>query len=210
LFNTGKECPNGDVIGAGGTYVNQSALNDRGLLVRTSSTGDSLWMFTYEYQDSIVTNGRGRFFDVLPTADGGFIAAGVVQIPFGGPYPVDYSQDTWVVKVDSLGCIVPGCTGVGIEEQVTNLLGALRIYPDPVAIGQPFTLELELPGSLHGVPLTATVVGADGKVLWQQALGSIVGRTSFSIHLPGPSAGMYYVHISSQGKWLTGGKLIVQ
>jgi hypothetical protein len=203
----GKECPNGDLIGAGGTYVSQGPNNEMGLLLRTTSTGDSLWMFTYHYQDTIISNGQGRFYDVLPTADGGFIAAGVARNPVGGPYPPGYSQDTWVVKVDSLGCIVPGCNSVGISEQATNLLDAISIFPNPVQSGHQVTVQLDLPLSVTHLPLQLSVVGMDGRVVHQQR---IAGNGAHQLALPGLSAGLYYIHLASEGKWLTGGKLVVQ
>ena len=68
-------------------------------------------MRNYFYYDADVEEGQGRFFDVLPTADNGCIAAGVAYNPVNAPYPPGHSQDTWVVKVDSMGCVVPGCDG---------------------------------------------------------------------------------------------------
>ncbi|MBS1937332.1 MAG: hypothetical protein JSS84_05920, partial [Bacteroidetes bacterium] len=124
-----KEFPNTDLIACGVAY---DGGNQQGLLLRTKANGDSLWMRNYAYHDNVIDQGTGRFWDVLPTADGGCIAAGVAYNPFGGPYPPGYSQDAWVVKVDSMGCIVPGCDGVGITEQVTNLAGALKLWPNPV------------------------------------------------------------------------------
>ncbi|MBL7964778.1 MAG: T9SS type A sorting domain-containing protein [Flavobacteriales bacterium] len=207
LLLAGKECPNGDLIGAGGSFVSTGPNNDKGVLLRTTSTGDSLWMFTYYYQDSIISNGQGRFYDVLPTADGGFIAAGVARNPVGGPYPPGYSQDTWVVKVDSLGCIVPGCNSVGISEQATNLLDAISIFPNPAHDGQQVTVQLTLPPSVAHLPLQLSVVGMDGRVIHQQR---IAGNDAHQLALPAVSAGLYYIHLAADGKWLTGGKLMIQ
>lgn len=210
VFFTAKETDAGDLIAAGVIYEGISPNIQKGLLTRVTSEGDSLWMFNYFYQDDVITTGQGRFYDVLPTADGGFIAAGAAYNPVGMGYPPGYSQDTWVVKVDGLGCIVPGCNSVGITEQATNLLDALRIWPNPVASGQAITVQLELPPSLHGLPLTATLVSADGKAVWQHALGTVVGQATLNLQPPQLSTGMYYVHVASEGKWLTGGKLVVQ
>lgn len=209
----GKETPTGDLIACGVTYAEQG---QKGLLLRTNSQGDSLWMRSYYYQDEVISNGQGRFYDVLPTPDGGFIAAGAVYNPIQAPNPPGYSQDTWVVKVDAEGCIVPGCNGVGITEQATNLLGALTIFPNPVAQGGSVTVQLDLPPSVDSSPLQYTVVTADGRVVLQEQLPSgispspseRVGVRAFSLsHL---SSGLYYIHISTGSKWLTGGKLIVE
>ena len=52
----------------------------------------------------------------------GFIACGATNGCYSGNCPPQYEQDAWVVKVDSLGCIVPGCNdfGTAITEQITN------------------------------------------------------------------------------------------
>ena len=206
LFFAGKETPGGDLIACGVTYAASEANNvQQGLLLRTTSEGDSLWMFSYFYQDDVISTGQGRFYDVLPTQDGGFIAAGAAYNPVGGPYPPGYSQDTWVVKVDGNGCIVPGCNGVGITEQATNLLDAFTIYPNP-ARGQA-TVRLTLPPSVAHLPLELSILGMDGRVVHQQR---ITGNGEHQLALQGVSAGVYYIHIASEGKWLTGGKLAVE
>ncbi len=202
----GKETPDGDLIACGVTYEASQANNvQQGLLLRTTSEGDSLWMFSYFYQDSLISTGQGRFYDVLPTHDGGFIAAGAAYNPVGGPYPPGYSQDTWVVKVDGNGCIVPGCNNVGITEQATNLLDALSIFPNP-ANGST-TIQLTLPPSVAHLPLELSMVGMDGRILYQQR---ITGNGDHQLALQGVSAGVYYIHIASEGRWLTGGKLVVE
>src|SRR5690606_27236541 len=120
----------GDIIACGVSY---DGGQQQGLLLRTTSNGDSLWMHNYAFHDSVIDQGSGRFWDVLPTPDGGFIAAGAAYQPFNAPYPPGYSADAWVVKVDSMGCIVPGCDGLtGITEQFTNLSDAVTLYPNPV------------------------------------------------------------------------------
>lgn len=202
----GKETQDGDLIACGVTYANSDMNNvQQGLLLRTTNEGDSLWMFSYFYQDSVIDNGQGRFYDVLPTYDGGFIAAGAAYNPVGGPYPPGYSQDTWVVKVDGNGCIVPGCNNVGITEQATNLLDAFAIFPNP-ARGQA-TVQLTLPPSVAHLPLELSLVGMDGRLVYRQR---ITGNSEHQLTLHGMSAGGYYIHIASEGKWLTGGKLVVE
>ena len=198
----GKETPNGDLIACGVTYVD---FVQRGLLLRTNSEGDSLWMRTYFFQDDVISNGQGRFYDVLPTPDDGFIAAGSAYNPVDAVYPPGYSQDTWVVKVDGDGCIVPGCNTVGVTEQATNLLGALSIFPNP-AQGRT-TISLTLPPSVANEQLQLCLVAADGRIVHRQ---TITGNGQHTLALEQLSAGVYHVHISATGKWLTGGKLVLE
>lgn len=72
-----KECTNNDLISCGVSYA---IGEQQGLLLRTNSLGDSIWMRTYFYADTLFNDGQGRFYDVLPTQDGGFIATGVVDL----------------------------------------------------------------------------------------------------------------------------------
>ena len=203
----GKETPDGDLIACGVTYAASEANNvQQGLLLRTTSTGDSLWMYSYFYQDDVISTGQGRFYDLLPTNDGGFIAAGAAYNPVGGPYPPGYSQDTWVVKVDGNGCIVPGCNSTGITEQATNLLDAFTIFPNPAQSGQPVTLQLDLPPSVGPGPWQCTVVATDGRVVRSFTITGTTGQLATDNLSPG----LYYIHIATEGKWLTGGKFIVQ
>jgi len=209
LFFAGKECPNGDLIAAGVTYaaMGMGANNvQKGLLCRTTSTGDSLWMFAYFSQHDSLTDGTGRFYDVLPTADGGFIAAGAAYFSASGNNPQGISQDTWVVKVDGNGCIVPGCNNVGISEQATNLLDAFSIYPNP-AHGSA-TIQLSLPPSVASGALQLSVVGSDGRLVMQHPWPQ--GVSSFSLPVSDLAPGIYYAHVAQGGKWLTGGKLVVE
>ena len=199
----GKETPTGDLIACGVTYAEEG---QKGLLLRTNSQGDSLWMRSYYYQDEVISNGQGRFYDVLPTPDGGFIAAGAVYNPVQAPNPPGYSQDTWVVKVDADGCIVPGCNGVGITEQATNLKDALTIFPNPVAHGGSFTIALDLPPSVANDQLQLTVVAADGRVVHSQPLQGLAEE----LPTTNWASGLYHMHISSGTTWLTGGNLVVE
>ena len=197
-----KQVPNGDLIACG---VSEEIGGYQGVLLRTTSSGDSLWMRRYFYQDAVISQGVGQFYDVLPTDDGGFIATGPVYSQLNMPNPPGYSQDAWVVKVDGQGCIVPGCNIVGISEQATNLLDAFSIHPNP-AHGST-TLELTLPQSVHASNLELTLVSADGRVVQRER---IVGNGTHVLDLSQRGAGIYYAHVASGGKWLTGAKLVVE
>lgn len=126
LFVVQEVQPQEDLIACGFAYVGSQL---SGILLRTTAMGDSLWLREYAYYVDQVMNGKGAFYDVQPTHDGGFIAVGVALSVAG-----NYGQDVWVVKTDSMGCIVPGChliTGVGT--QITNLKDVLRVWPNPAA-----------------------------------------------------------------------------
>ena len=204
IFAT-KQFPNSDIIHCGVTY---DGGQEQGLLLRTTSDGDSLWMRNYWYNDRLVPQGQGRFWDVLPTADGGCIASGFAGAPFDPPLPPNWSQDAWVVKVDSLGCIVPGCDGVGITEQVTNLGDALRLWPNPVS-GQ-LHVGISLPGNLKTTgPLMLSVTSLAGQLVLQQHVPtSVPGEVELDVSAL--AAGTYALHLSDSTWWLAGSKFVLQ
>ncbi len=204
-FFAAKETPNGDFIACG---VSQVPIGYHGVLFRTSSEGDSLWMRKYVYQDDVILDGAGQFYDVLPTPDGGFIATGPVYGRLDAPNPPGYSQDAWVVKVDGDGCIVPGCDGVGITEQATNLLDAITVFPNPVQQGGSVTVQLDLPPYLQGKKLELTVVASDGRVVAKEWFHGTTNNYQLTTNNYTPD--LYYLHVSAGSKWLTGGKLVVE
>lgn len=123
-FDTGiisiKPATDGGYIGAGlslstefGGYI--------GFLVRIAENGDSLWRRNYQW----VEGNHSFFRDVINSENGGFVACGLV---YSNP-ELDLSLDSWVVKTDEYGCVVPGCQVSILEnEQQVNFL----TYPNPV------------------------------------------------------------------------------
>ncbi len=190
-----------DLITAG--FTNQNGFY-KGLLLRTSSAGDSLWMREYVYYDELVTNGKGAFYDVQPTPDGGFIAVGVAL-----GIPGQYTQDVWVVKTDSMGCIEPGCHVItGVETQITNLKDVLRVWPNPVAAGSVVQIGLQLPTTFSPQgALRLTVVSSDGRLVHEQNVA--FGATSITIGTP-LASGLYHLHLSDAQRWISGAPMVVE
>ena len=204
LFVVQEVQPQEDLIACGFAYVGSQL---SGILLRTTAMGDSLWLREYAYYDDQVMNGKGAFYDVQPTHDGGFIAVGVALSVAG-----NYGQDVWVVKTDSMGCIVPGChliTGVGT--QITNLKDVLRVWPNPAASGGSIQLEINLPeGFIAQGALRLTVVNSLGQVVHEQPIAPPAGQVSLSFAGRWGSAGLYHLHLSDATRWIGGTELVVE
>jgi Secretion system C-terminal sorting domain len=200
-----KERTDQSLIACGVSYYGG---DQQGLLLRTTSEGDSIWMRSYFYQDTLMQDGTGRFYDVLPTDDGGFIAAGAAYHSATIGYPDGYSQDTWVVKVDSMGCIIPGCDATGVTEIITNLQGALTVWPNPVSSGAATVqIRIDLPASLSGKnDLQLSLLNSTGQLVAQQR----AQEGNNTLPLSALPAGLYYVHLTSGKTWLSGTKLVVE
>ncbi|MBK9275391.1 MAG: T9SS type A sorting domain-containing protein [Flavobacteriales bacterium] len=200
-----------DLIACGQRYYQTMGgiPHSKGLLLRTNSQGDSLWMREYFYYDSLMADGEGTLRDVQPTPDGGFVAVGAAYGSVSGNNPPGLSQDVWVLKVDSLGCVEPGCDLVtGITAQVTNLKDALRVWPNPVAGGGSVTVGIALPEGLRKGALRLSLISADGRLVMEEPLPASASSSSFPISaLP---AGLYFLHLSTPDTWLSGTKLVVE
>jgi len=206
LFAAKEITPGGDLITVGQSYVSAPS---RGILLRTTTLGDSLWMRYFEYSDSIMNRGRGWLRDVITTSDGGFIAVGSAGGLSNDPNdPPAYSQDLWVIKTDSLGCLVPGCDLItGLNSQVTNLRDALTLWPNPTA--GPLEVKIALPGSgPKESPLRIVVTSLDGRLVQERNLPAERNQL-VRLDLSQEAAGLYSVHLVEGGRWLAGVKVVV-
>ena len=207
LWTAKEMAPGGDLIAVGQSNL---AAPMRGILLHTTNQGDSIWMRYYEYSDSVVNRGRGVLRDVMPTTDGGFIAVGSAGGLSNDPNdPPAYSQDMWVIKTDSLGCLVPGCDLItGLSSQVTNLREALTLWPNPTA--GPLEVKIALPGSgpTEG-PLRLVVTSLDGRLIQERNLPA-ERHQQVRLDLGQEAAGLYSVHLVEVGRWLAGVKVVVE
>ena len=143
------ELPDGNFIGAGQEFFTDSLTFGRsdGLIIKLKPNGDTLWHKTYRipYMNALGTD--FLIYDIRPTTDGGFICGGVVY-----PSPPDTgTQDMWVFKIDSNGCVdTSNCwVSVGITEEVTHKKENLLIYPNPT--NGVVTIEIPNPQIYSGV-----------------------------------------------------------
>jgi len=125
----------GSYILCGKHRVKDTINKSIGWLHKLNSNGDSLW-----YREYAVIQGPedvNELWQVTPTPDKGFAAAGTL-------YPGIGSQDKiWVFKTDSLGCLVPNCTGIGITEFNPNAGAQMLIYPNPFK--EAFAINYNIP-----------------------------------------------------------------
>jgi len=92
-----------------------------GWLIKTDEFGDTLWTRTYDSSDLI---DYLRNMIVLPNGD-------IVMVGFGRPQG-QTNQDGWIIRVDSMGCLVENCFSVGIDEGIIDDK-QFAIWPNPAS-----------------------------------------------------------------------------
>ncbi|MGB1004218.1 MAG: T9SS type A sorting domain-containing protein [Salibacteraceae bacterium] len=107
--------------------IGPAKFRKHGVLAKYSITGESAWVRNYRHPE--VPNEwyvKHLLFDVDPTPDGGFVAIGWLN-PSN-----DNTQDTWMIKVDSFGCLVKGCEVTSVP-QIESSVAQVNIYPNPAS-----------------------------------------------------------------------------
>ena len=113
-----------------------------------------------------------------------------------------------VVKLDSFGCVVPGCQLMGLSEMMLGLEDALLAYPNPSTAL--FTLVLALPPELETTgALRLRVFDSLGRLVADQHLGYAYDQT-IALDLSGEPPGAYHVHITDERRMLTGARLVLE
>lgn len=107
------------LVGANGSL--DSLYRDQGWLLAINIQGDSIYQRIYNANPIWPE----LIYSIRNVKDG-FLMSGY------GVNPIDTvsTQDAWLLKVDSFGCLTPGCQFVGIENTTFNR-EEIKIYPNP-------------------------------------------------------------------------------
>ncbi|MFM2194937.1 MAG: hypothetical protein RL092_537, partial [Bacteroidota bacterium] len=122
-IRTGKKTASNKFVLAGESRKSEPAYS-RGFIYKFNGNLDSMWFRTYSYYQNGGPEVYQTLFDISETPDGGFICAGSIKQDLSGPNPL--LESPWIFKVDSYGCLEPGCQYVGVSEMVIGLQDAMR------------------------------------------------------------------------------------
>ncbi len=177
-----------------------------GFLAKTRMGQGELWTRKFRYArepkpDTSFLN--FRFLDVTALPDGGALATRVFGIRYIDSNTVKGYANTWAVRVDSFGCVVPGCQnrppdGIAPELPKARLL----IAPNPASDVSYAHWLTEEPGEA-----VFSLRDAQGRLIrkWE----SNQPEMTFVIPLERLAAGMYYLNVVHHGKVLVSEKLVV-
>ncbi len=174
-----KQLDDSSLIAAGRTGVlGPNCCRIDGVLVHANQNGDSIFVETYERFPGMITNWN-FLWDVIPLDNGGFMACGE-YINTSSPVV----QDAWVIRVDSMGCIITNCA-VSLNDVRSEALEEqdLNVYPNPTN----GLINLETSLALDRIE----VFDMQGKLLQ-----SLVGGTT-QFELP-EQRGLYFIRVYEQ------------
>jgi hypothetical protein len=162
--------------------------------VKTDSNGDTLWTRTYNPSDLI-----DRLLNMLVLPNGDIVMVG------SGRDTGQTNQDGWILRVDSMGCLVEGCFSVGVEE-VEEESGYFKAYPNPFS--ESTTIKYDL-GQECDLGCQIRLYDLQGRIIAQQMLTSDQGNGNFIIDMSLYGNGIYYCTLYGDGRMLQTEKLIL-
>jgi hypothetical protein len=174
------------VLFSGYSISNDSTNNGQGWLMVINLKGDSLFQRLYNINKSM----SEQIYNINKTSDG-FLMSGY------GFTKIDtiYSQDAWLLKVDSFGCLTPGCQLVGIDN-IPMSREEIKIYPNPAKDYIQFKHSTKI--------ISYRIADYTGKLL-------LAGNYLESgINVENLPSGVYIVQILLKNKSQAFGKLIIE
>jgi hypothetical protein len=185
------ELQDGSLVSVGTTFEN-GYQKQYGLMLKTASNGDSLWLRYFTAAGLPADSITNYLFHIQPTLDSGFVACGWVNYAYDGT-----NQDIWALKVDKYGCEVEGCQLVGIKEIEEDV--KILVYPNPA---QDF-VSIGLPQNYNKVQLC--VYNMTGQLVSQKQVIQSIQQ----IPIPELGNGMYIFVIQNEDRVIGRQRVVV-
>lgn len=179
--NDFEELPNGDLLIAG-YYANYDG-DYRGFVSKVNIEGEPYWERVYSSQ-LLYPELDNRLHDIAICNDGGIIISGAA-------YSNDLSEDQnfWALKLDSMGCLTPGCDTLDIAIMELPFDEDIVIYPNPAK-----DLFIIQSGSNFTNDVLVRVLNISGQLVDEQIIPK--GANSLTMHTNNLEDGMYIIKIT--------------
>ncbi|MGB0404165.1 MAG: T9SS type A sorting domain-containing protein, partial [Salibacteraceae bacterium] len=201
------EQPNGNLVGCGidGIPKFKGDKGRHGLVIKIDSAGNKLWQRSYEHPsaiyDSLQPAPYNGLHDIKPTKDDGFVATGQLYPTYGGTHG-------WLLKLDSMGCLTPGCdtikdsNDVSVKNEQANQQ-AINVFPNPAS--QAVTVNFT--GYSKNKKLSLKVISLQGTEMLTKTSTS---KNGFTIDVSDVANGLYLLYVSDNSNYTHVKKLLVQ
>ncbi|MBP7400183.1 MAG: T9SS type A sorting domain-containing protein [Chitinophagales bacterium] len=182
-LSVGFEYPNGDLLVIG--YLATEPVGDyHGYIARVDINGNAIWERRY-----LSPGGLGqdnRIHDIELTDAGGIIIAGAA---YGEVYAED--QNFWVMQLDSVGCLVPGCDSLDVSILPMPFNNDFIVFPNPAN---------EYCVIQTGTPLKSNtsieLFSTNGALIKTYQINA--GNISATLTLENIPAGMYFIKVQNE------------
>jgi hypothetical protein len=168
-------------------------------MTKLNAQGEMIWQRFFLPFPSLQDNQRGYLEHVAVTELGNIVAAGRGE---NHTSALDHAQYAWIIKTDSMGCLVPGCA-VSLRELTTEPV-YLKAWPNPVSEVLNVLVKSEKP--LHGAQFKLIDMVGRIQRQWEGSYEDL--QYQIAVHdLP---AGLYFLKLSKDGQLLATEKVIKQ
>jgi hypothetical protein len=192
----------GLIVGVG--YFDKLEFGYAGWIFALDQTGNLIW--NKEINDLRYPDKVSVFNAIEESETGGFIITGYIQDTLTNVFPPRTDKNILLVKVDSLGCLSPGCDEfqiVSVKDDVEATGQGIKFYPNPA--NDILYLDDDEKYELNEI-YTVNVFNTLGRKVKQE--------TNFSIGEPikigNLCSGMYFIQIMDDKQKIIGSKIIMK
>ena len=196
----------GSIVAVGFTMLDETFAT-YGYIIKLDSNGTVLWERTHAVGDSV-----GQYlYDFQQLGDKGYVISGYGVDEYEG----EMLGGCWLLRLDSMGCLVPGCSDVPIIDFTPETRdNILTIFPNPVA--ETTVAQITIPQNFIIEPnqnLTLTIFDINGKVVDEYSNISVNNHGEvirFYLHIKNLAKGIYPSVLTYGNAFLDEMKIIVQ
>ncbi len=167
-----------------------------GWLAKVGIDGEFKWQRRYNVEDK--DNIEYELRDIKEDKDGNLITSGERR----GAGATNRQQG-WLMKLDSFGCLIPGCQLVGTSDPNINVTEQkVLIYPNPAGDFISFIIK-----TLEYKDISYRIVDVNGKIIKNGS--NIQSDVTYLIHASEMRNGNYFIQFYRNNNLLTTKKIII-
>ena len=165
------------------------------MLLKTDYSGNPIWLREYELYPSNTAKNEFLPTDIVQTSDNGFVITGEYTSSKGNIFP-DGIQKGTILKVDSFGCLEPGCQlkdSIPQEDTIKTSISSFhkktcKIYPNPTNS----VLNIDFDGNEE---YHLKLISIDGKVEIES-----FAKNKTVVNIEQIKSGVYFLYLYNQSR----------
>lgn len=131
-----------EIVACGDAYAEPTVERPRGCLVKFDENGNQIWSTTFSHHTDPKFD--EYLYDIVELKDGSYIVVGSSR---GTDARGRITQDAWMARIDSNGCISPTqCPPLSVNKKQTDIKTNIEAFPNPAK--ESITLQHKLNGVL--------------------------------------------------------------